>query len=606
MKRILPLIFAGCALVALPRVVTAQWVQQSFQLKPGWNAIFLEVHPEPAECDTLFAGLPIESVWDFNPSVDSPQFVQDPSTLIPGAPSWLTWFPPANPLATQGNLFILRDGRPYLIKLANNAAPVTWTVKGKPSLRKTTWRPGGVNFVGFRAGPLAPTFQALFTGDSGLTGQPVYRLNSAGSWEAVASLSTTRPVAGEAYWVRCQSPAQRTATIEVDPGSLQGMNFGGASEGALRIRNTSTTARNLSVRLLPSAPPPAGKTALAGLVPLEYWKADYATVSLTWAPLPATLTFTGLPANAEWNIRMGVRRAGAAPAAPGAQYQGVIEVTDDLGSKWLVPVSADPAGGAATAGSLQLQGENDFPRAGLWIGEAVINAVSQPAHPGNPTLPRPAGGGFSFRLIVHVDANGATRLLQRVYLVRKPPTYLPDPQNPGFNILDQPSRNVVLTDEALIALIVGPGEIVGRCISSAAFGFTLPVGLTGGPFGGGTINGVVTVGYNDPLNPFKHVYHPDHDNLNERFEQPPLAEGKESFTVTRNVAMEFTATDPLGLNPPGWGDQELGGNYRETITGLHRSAVQISGTFRLVRVARVAALNDGQAIALSSMGGLDR
>jgi hypothetical protein len=108
------------------------------------------------------------------------------------------------------------------------------------------------------------------------------------------------------------------------------------------------------------------------------------------------------------------------------------------------------------------------------------------------------------------------------------------------------------------------------------------------------------------LNPFKHVYHPDHDNLNERFEQPPLAEGKESFTVTRNVALEFTSTDPLGLNPPGWSDSELGGNYRETISGLHRSAINISGTFRLVRVAPVTALNDGQHVGLAITGGTDR
>ena len=72
--------------------------------------------------------------------------------------------------------------------------------------------------------------------------------------------------------------------------------------------------------------------------------------------------------------------------------------------------------------------------------------------------------------------------------------------------------------------------------------------MTGGPFGTGTLNGVVALDYNHPLNPFKHVYHPDHDNLNERFEQPPLPEGRESFTVTRNVAFEFTATDPHGVD----------------------------------------------------------
>ena len=63
----------------------AQWLQQQIVLKPGWNAVFLEVDPSPKECDALLAGLPLESVWDYNRSVDSAQFVQDPSTLLPGA-----------------------------------------------------------------------------------------------------------------------------------------------------------------------------------------------------------------------------------------------------------------------------------------------------------------------------------------------------------------------------------------------------------------------------------------------------------------------------------------------------------------------------------------
>jgi hypothetical protein len=85
------------ALLALSPLVSAQWVQETHVLKPGWNAVFLGVSAEPTSCDSLFAGLPVESVWDFNPTVDSPQFVQDPSTLIPGSPGWLTWFPPPAP-----------------------------------------------------------------------------------------------------------------------------------------------------------------------------------------------------------------------------------------------------------------------------------------------------------------------------------------------------------------------------------------------------------------------------------------------------------------------------------------------------------------------------
>src|ERR1043165_665051 len=280
------LVLCSLALSLQPLAVPtchAQWMQQTIQLKPGWNAVFLEAHPEPEECDLLFAGLPVESVWDFNPSVDSPQFVQDPSALIPGAPGWLTWFPPSHPLASQSTLSILRDGRPYLVKLADNAQPINWVVTGKPSLRRITWQSGGVNFVGFHVGATGPTFQNLFAGEDGLTNQPVSFLDLAGVWRQVANLSATRATAGQAYWIRCILPAQRGGTIQVDPGSLQGLSFlDSATEQSLRIRNTSAGVRNISVRLLGSASPPAGQPPLAGPVPLEYWRADFATTNFQW------------------------------------------------------------------------------------------------------------------------------------------------------------------------------------------------------------------------------------------------------------------------------------------------------------------------------------
>lgn len=585
----------------------AQWVEQTLSLQPGWNAVFLEVQPAPADCDTLFAGLPVESVWDFNRPADAPQFVQDPTTLIPGAPGWLTWFPMNHPLAGQGNLFILRDGRPYLIKLEDSTEPVNLIVKGKPSLRTISWHAGGLNFVGFHVGAQGPTFQSLFSGESGLAGQPVYTLGNNGVWQLISNLATARPVAGRAYWVRCALPASRTASIQLDAGVKQGIHFAsGAAELSLRVRNTSAANRNVSVRVLASAASPAGQPPLAGPVPLEYYRANYAAADFSWQPLDTTLSFTALAPKAEWNIRLGARRNGASPA-PGAVFQSLLEVTDDLGTRWLIPVTADGGSGAAAAApaasltGASLQGPSESLHAGLWVGEALLNAVSQPAATGNPTLPRPAGGQMTFRLIVHVDSGGTARLLQHVYLVRKPPTFVPDPANPGYNKQDQPARTVLFTDESQIAGVVGAGEILGRRISSAAFGFKDPQAMTGGEFGAGTLTVNVVLDYDHPLNPFLHVYHPDHDNLDERFEQM-LPEGRESFTVGRMVSLEFTGTDSLGLNPPGWGDSEIGGNYRETISGIHRMAIQVSGTFRLVRVARTSSLNDGQDVGLANGG----
>ena len=575
-------------LVLLAPFARAQWVQQTIPLRPGWNAIFLDVQPEPADCNTLFAGLPVESAWDFNPTVSAPQFVQDLTTLIPGSPNWLTWFPPASPQSALGNLFTLRAGRPYLIKLTDSAAPVNWIITGRPSLRPITWRPGGVNFVGFHVGTTGPTFQTLFAGDTGLANQPVYTLGSAGNWQQVANLATARVESGKAYWVRCISPAQRAGTILVSAGVSDGLVFSsGAAEQSLRIRNTSAAARTISVRVLASSAPPPGQPALAGPVPLEYRRTDFANTNFSWEPFPNSLTFTGLPAGQEWNVRLGARLNGATPA--GSRYQSLLEVADDAGTRWLVPVSAIPPQTTPAEKSVAAGGAPDSALAGLWIGDAVLNAVSQPANPAGSTLPRPAGGQFSFRLIVHVDAGGTARLLQSVYIVRKPATLIPDPNDPAVNIVDEPARTLVVSDESLIPSLVGVGEITGRRVSAAAFGFKDPVALTGS-FGAGTLAASLALPYDHSLNPFKHRFHPDHNNLDERFEQL-LPEGKESFTIHRALTLEFTGTDPLGLNPPGWGDTEIGGIYRESMTGLHRNTVRVSGSFRLVRVTRVATLN---------------
>src|SRR5688500_12137045 len=80
-------------LTGLTTAVNAQWTSQAIHLKPGWNAIFLEVQPEPRECDALLQDLPIQSVWCWNRSFDSVQFIQDPETLVPGQPDWLLWVP---------------------------------------------------------------------------------------------------------------------------------------------------------------------------------------------------------------------------------------------------------------------------------------------------------------------------------------------------------------------------------------------------------------------------------------------------------------------------------------------------------------------------------
>jgi hypothetical protein len=180
----------------------------------------------------------------------------------------------------------------------------------------------------------------------------------------------------------------------------------------------------------------------------------------------------------------------------------------------------------------------------------------------------------------------------------KPAILRPDPEDPSKNIIDQPGRYVLVADDSLIPAFTGAtlrdGEPVARRLSSAVFSFSQPITFTAinaATFGSGKFVCQVNLDYNDPRNPFKHRYHPDHNNLDPLFENT-LPEGLESFSITRQIELEFTAQDPDNLTIAGWGDNQLGGNYRENITGLHRNVIYTSGKFRLVQASRIAVLND--------------
>jgi hypothetical protein len=98
----------------------------------------------------------------------------------------------------------------------------------------------------------------------------------------------------------------------------------------------------------------------------------------------------------------------------------------------------------------------------------------------------------------------------------------------------------------------------------------------------------VGLGHNATTNPFVHTYHPDHDNLDARFEQQ-LGPGRESYNIARAITLNFQASLP-GLNEPSWGSTTLGGSYTETITGLRSTPITVSGSFILHRVSDVSSL----------------
>lgn len=596
----------GLAVLAFLSAVfsaSAQWTTQTIPLKPGWNAVYLELDPEPAECDSQFAGLPVESVWAWNRKFTSVQFIQDPDKLVPGQAEWLTWLPATHAAETLGNLFLLRGAQPYLIKVQDGAAAFNWVVTGRPRLPSIDWLSDSFNFVGFSVSAVAPpTFQSFFGGSTNQAGKPVYRLNANGSWDPIVNLLGTSLKNAESFWVRSDGRSTFSGPVLIDiPGGTD-LTFGWQNtEATLRLKNVSAVPRTVTLKVQNSIPAPSGWPTVAGAIPFSYYSQDLPG----WTPLPAAgLSSPILAPGGEWLVRLEVRRRDMVPfagtsSAVGALYQSVLEVSDGNGFRQQIGVTAEGpnAKGSRPVPALRLADAQDSVRAGLWVGNVILQNVSQPSKATNPDVPTPVSNPLQFRILVHVDAAGKAKLVQKVLLMWKPGTFKPDSQDPTQQVIDQPGRFVLVTDDSLIpnwsGVTLRDGDPVPRRVSTVAYALKTPLAFTGsGEFGANTLTTTLTLDYDDRLNPFKHKFHPDHDNLTERFDQK-LPEGQESFNVTRQISLAFSSTDPEGLRLAGWGDTQIGGTYTETMTGVHRRPIYLKGVFRLNRVSRVSVLNDG-------------
>ena len=574
---------------------------QTLTLRAGWTAVFLEVQPSPADCDTVFAGLPVESVWAWNSRFSTVQYISDPSSLLPGQPDWLTWVPGSSTNRVSANLFTLQGGRAYLIKATT---ATTLALRGQPLLRSPDWLANSFNLAGaYVSSNNPPTFQAFFAPSPAHAGQPVFRLTAAGSWAQVATPSTTPLSPGESFWVRSTGASSYPGFLKVTFERGRALDYGRALiEQTLKIKNTSSNTTSFTLKTLTSAnPPDTSSPALAGPVPLAYWRMSFgATNQVGWVNLPAQLTSPAMPPGAEWAVRLAVRRADmnsfSLPTGyTDALYQSLLEVTDTLGSHAVVPVSANGlVSFAANSRSPRRLGFLDAtppdPHAGLWVGSVILTNVNEAAA---SAVPVPTASEFQFRLILHVDRSGETKLLQKVVLAWTNGVAITNDQ--GFRETVTPGRFALLTDEQLLARFSGSsvrdGTVSGRRFSTAAFGFRDPLTVTRtGSFGdtNATFSCTVALGFDDPLNPFKHRYHPDHNNLDDRY----ASTVRECPDVTRQLSFQFSAQPVENVDVAGWGDNQLGGAYQETITGLHKNPITASGIFRLYRASTVDTLND--------------
>lgn len=538
----------------LPLCLWGQQTTQTISLQPGWNSVYLEVAPSPAACSEALQDVPVKSVWAWAKQFNA----QSESGL-----DWLIYNPSSEDLT---DLYQLQGGKSYLIEVKGSEA-IEWTITGKPVLPSMSWQADTLSLAGFHVdADNAPTFTEFFSAAPELLNNQVLQMDTEGKWSPVTNLETATIQKGTSYWVQCDKFSKFAAPITLETAQENCLAFGSSlNSQSLTIRNNAPFVKQVQLKAVAAnnSPDQLGTVALTYLNAATGQMQALANKSVS------------IPAQSSLTLTIGIDRTQMRAGGEGS-FQSLLEVNDGEGTQFFLPVSST----------------NMPTSAGLWSGYAVIDRVSEVN--GVSETPLPTASEFQLRLIVHVDDSGNARLLDQVTQMWQEGTYKSDPNDPSKLVVDEPGKYVLITDESLMDQYTGAtvrdGKAVGRRMSSSHFSFDRPQSLSGVFEDELGIDNLI-LDYDDPLNPFKHTYHPNHNNLDERYENA-LPEGQESYTINRSIQLSFTADDPEGLTLEGYGDNMVGGNYRETISGVHRQAIHVAGKFRLRRVSNISRLNE--------------
>lgn len=587
----------ACILLATLSV-RAQWVTESFDLKAGWNAVYLHIDVSHDTLEHLVGddpNNPIFEVWAWVPNRTTMQFIQSPQQPSDTSSQWSSWI--RNSIEPQ-TLTRLLGNAPYLVRVSASVPTYTWQLKGKPLAPAYEWTTTGLNFLGFPAVPSGPpSFESFLAQAPDLQQKAeIYQYVGgdlgSGNPKRVYALRTTPVTRGQAYWIRAGTVYNRYfAPFEVRVSSPSGINFGDhMSTASLRLRNLTSSNLTVTLKLIPSETPPPGQAAIVGAPPLLI-RGALNTTNLTYGytnlPIDTPRDWTLAPKGTEGSeteIVLGLDRS-SMTGATGDLFAAVLQFTDSLG---FAQVNASVS---AKVGS----------KAGLWVGNAAALQVGQYLKSyerdssGNPitdangqyivsginTNLDAAASPYSLRLIIHNPDSGQAVLLQRVYLG-------PD-QNTNVVVANQQSalNQAMLSQARRISATHLPW-------SSANAGWAFD-----SRFGASTnLTATVTLNYDDHAsNPFLHTYHPDHDNLDATFKNA-LAQGAESYNVEREIHLVVTppADDFTSLTSAG---DSIAGEYAETIRirGLARSGgtydtrtFEVRGGFVLRRIAETPIL----------------
>jgi hypothetical protein len=651
---------------------------QTFNLKPGWNAIYLTVQPANSAIDTVFAGIPWSSVWRFKNKRDQVQFIQDMSEAQWDSAKWLVrWrdrLPSGetNPYAFDNTLTKVSRHQAYLVHISGTNAQTLRVLGGRGHL-PTRWVTDNYNLTGYPVGSApqvaaqAPEVTAQPDAPAGVSRpsdgllatlrvqdflschpelwdgtqsapRGMYRLTPEGIWAPMVAGDEVKY--GEAYWVYAKGAPTTSGSFGLELDYGESLDFPDdndrrtiklinpkATSTKVRIQLQAAGTLNLSESIAPSNDPNFGDpnkapvtTAPTGQATLGSQGVNNVSPIEVMTPTVAGMVPINLALSGVVELAAGEERTlvlVANRSSVGATGWRNLLLLDDGISTYQVPASINRSSTLLTGKSVtKRRGASAKPKTtptapGLWLGRVSIGGVS-PVN-GYDTLKTtksfvnddgvatnvveisyvaktnraeatPVSQPLEFNVIIHVDNQGASKILQEVYLMQAPQS-----------TNGTPGTFVLISDRRNLANFQGTAmkgrERSGRRLSSMVLGLNGAARTNGylamsGQFKPG--NAVtVTVGMDSrsPLNPFYHKYHPDHDNLTADFK----VYQEEAYEFSRDITVALNADQDGGGAKDG--SEVMKGTYTEVIRGLHRLPIQVKGQVEMVRVSTLSVIN---------------
>ena len=586
----------------------AQWTSQKMELKPGWNAVYMHVDASYATINEL-EGLDenIEEIWLWKPQVNDAQFIDNPDKPTNQKSRWLSWTKNLGPSSSLQRLignaaYLIRYGTPDDKGEWTPSTNKDWVVKGQPVPPRYSWTSTGLNLIGFSSNTANPPSIESYFQQSTLNDLEFFSyvggdLSSSNPGEVFA-LRNTKVNRGEAFWVRSKEGQFNNyfGPFDLVLQDYRGLVFG-KTRGQYRVIVRNRTGKGLVVTInhkkSESEPKkPSGQQAYAAGIKLMV-RGEINPSDLTYGHSnlnvgdnhQITLTAAGRPGSSK-EIIIGLDRT-SFNGSTGTIYGSLLEFGDSLGHSHInLPVRATKSSNT-----------------GLWVGDAKIKEVRHDLaffekNPETKSIKVNAEGKakilgrddsygkvpnpFPLRLILHQgsDTAGGLKLYQTIYHgVQKGAEQLTQTILTSKESDLEPTQLASARRISAVHLPWKKEDASWSCAGEIAPGEDVVVS--------------VKTDYNDQSsNSFLHTYHPDHDNIDARFENE-LTQGVESFGVIRDIRLDFDPA-PEDFDSLTRLQRRVAGKYNEIITlegsGAEKTHYFTRGTFILNRISSHPAL----------------